>query len=319
MYTKATVLPRTTGSALFLLILITALISGCATVPTPLAGDHFSPITPKDAVAEKSSGKEVRWGGQIFAVEPGEDRTCFAVLSRALLNDARPNKRGNTNGTFIACRPGFFDPALYPDGSDITVVGTVSGIEQYQSGYDNYELAKVDATEIYLWPEYRLNSFAAFDWYPIFDSCAYAWDYYCLGGGYYSNVARYCPYGHHHHHPHPANTAGYGRIATTINRIVQGGYDDREAVVSRSWAVRGGYIATGAHSHMGGYGGVRIAAYGGRGPSGGGARSGSGGNPGGRSSSSSSSGGSSGGSSAAAASSSVSVSSSGGGGRSSAH
>jgi len=318
MYTKATVLPRTTGSALFLLILITALISGCATVPTPLAGDHFSPITPKDAVAEKSSGKEVRWGGQIFAVEPGEDRTCFAVLSRALLNDARPNKHGNANGTFIACRPGFLDPALYPDGSDITVVGTVSGIEQYQSGYDNYELAKVDATEIYLWPEYRLNSFAAFDWYPIFDSCAYTWDYYCLGSGYYSNVARYCPYGHHHHHPHPANSAGYGRIASTINQIVQGSRE-REAGVSSSWAVRSGYIAAGTHSHMGGYGGVRIASYGGRGQSSGGAHSGSGGNPGGRSSSSSSSGGSSGGSSAVAASSSASVSSSGGGGRSSAH
>lgn len=316
MYTKATVFPRTTGSALLLLILMTALVSGCATVPTPLAGDRFSPMTPKDAVAEKSSGQEVRWGGEIFAVEPAEDRTCFAVLSRALLNDARPSRRGNSNGVFIACRPGFLDPALYPEGSEITVVGTVSGNEQYQSGYNNFELAKVDATEIYLWPEYRWDTYAAFDWYPIFDSCAYAWDFYCLGGGYYANVARYCPYGHHHHHPHPANTAGYGRIAATINRVAQGAHD-REAAVSRGWAVRSGYIAGGVHSYMAGYSGVRIASYGGRGQPGGGAHGGSGGNPGGRSSSSGSSGGSSGASSAAAVSSSVSAG--GGGGRSSVH
>ncbi len=319
MHTKATVFPRMTGSILFLWILTAALMSGCATMPAPLAGDHFSPITPNDAVEEKSSGKDVRWGGEIFAVEPGEDRTCFAVLSRALLNDARPSRRGNVNGFFIACRPGFLDPALYPEGSEITVVGSISGNEQYQSDYNNFEVAKVDASEIYLWPEDRWDTFATFDWYPIFDSCAYAWDYYCLGGGYYANVARYCPYGHHHHHhPHAANTAGYGRIATTIDRIAQGARERTAAISRDGWAVRGGYVAANnARSSMSGYGGVRVAAYGGRGQSGGGAHSGSGGNPGGRSSSSSS-GGSSGGGSAVAVASSAGTGG-GSGGRSAAH
>lgn len=308
MHTMAIVHSRTTGPAFFALILVIVLISGCATVPASLAGDHFSPITPKDAVAGKISGKEVRWGGEIFAVEPGADRTCFAVFSRALLSDARPDRRKNADGVFVACRPGFLDPALYPEGSDITVVGTVDGSEQYQSGYNNFELAKVDATEIYLWPEYLWDTYAAFNWYPIVDSCAYAWDYFCLGSGYYANLARYCLYGHHHRHPHSANTAGYGHIAATINRVAQGDYD-RQAILSRTWAVRGGYIAAGPRFGMGGYSSVRVASYGGRG----GAHGSSGGNSGGRSSSSSSGGGSSGG--GAVAASSVSAS----GGRSTAH
>lgn len=280
MHTKAIVRAKTTDTALFALILATALISGCATMPASLAGDHFSTITPKEAVAEKSSGKQVRWGGEIFAVEPGVDRTCFAVLSRALLNDARPSGHRNANGAFVACRPGFLDPALYPEGSDITVVGILSGNEQYQSGYSNLELPEVDATEIYLWPEYRWDNYVAFDWYSIVDSCTYAWDYSCLGSGYYANVARYCPYGPRRHHHHSTNTAGYGRIAATINRAVQG-TNDRESFVFRNGAVRAGYIAAGPHYGRGGYGGVHVASYGGRSQSAGGVRSSSGGNPGG--------------------------------------
>lgn len=316
MDTTAAVLRGTTGPAFFLLIVIGALLSGCATAPASLAGDHFSPITPRDAAAGNANGKEIRWGGEIFAVEPGADRTCFAVLSRALLNDARPKKRGSADGVFIACRPGFLDPALYPEGSDITVVGVVSGNEQYQSGYNNFELAKVDATEIYLWPEYRWDTYAGFNWRPFLDSCAYAWDYYCLGSGYYANLARYCPYGHHHHRSHspshPANTAGYGRIAATINRIAQGAYGQNAAGGRQSaGSVRSSYVAVGPRAGTGGQNGLRFAANGGRSQfAGSGAHS----SAGGRASTGGSSG-SSGGGGGTVASSSAGASSGGAGGR----
>jgi outer membrane lipoprotein len=130
-----------------------AFLGGCATVPPPLVGDNFSPITPQQAAAAPNPGGErVRWGGEILKVEPRPFATCFEILSRELYSDARPTRHDHSEGRFIACKAGFFDPAVYTEGRDITIVGAVNGSEKHKVGQFDYTFAKVDAETVYMWP-----------------------------------------------------------------------------------------------------------------------------------------------------------------------
>src|SRR4051812_19950852 len=96
---------------LFTLSAATALVvGGCASVPQPIAGNDFTAITPQQAVTQNAHGARVRWGGEIIRVDPKPDSTCFEVLSRELYGDARPSRRDGSDGRFIACSKGFYDP-----------------------------------------------------------------------------------------------------------------------------------------------------------------------------------------------------------------
>ena len=88
-------------------------LAACATQPRPLQGE-FNPITPRDAAQQESTGAVVRWGGRIVQVEPRENRTCFEIISTRLTASGRPYwAEDDTGGRFIACRDGFYDPAIF--------------------------------------------------------------------------------------------------------------------------------------------------------------------------------------------------------------
>ncbi len=135
-----------------LLLPAAALLGGCATAPTPLAGE-FATLTPAESAASARSGDRVRWGGEIIKVEPRADSTCFEVLSRDLDASARPLRRDHSGGRFIACRAGFYDPEVFVRGRDITVVGSVTGSEKGRVGEFDYTYARVAADAVYLWPK----------------------------------------------------------------------------------------------------------------------------------------------------------------------
>ena len=149
-------------------IAATVLLAGCATVPAPLVGNNFTPVTPQQAVGQSTGGQRVRWGGEIINVEPRADTTCFEILSRELYDDARPNRRDQSDGRFLACKQGFYDPAVYVKGRDITVVGTINGNEKHKVGQYDYTFAKVDADEVYMWPR-RVYAAGYYD--PYWGSC----------------------------------------------------------------------------------------------------------------------------------------------------
>ena len=133
------------------LIPVLATLAACATAPVPLKGE-FSMLVPSAAVADNHAGERIRWGGEIIKVSPGENETCFEILSRELDATARPRKRDNSDGRFIACRAGFYDPEVFTKGRDLTVVGTVSGSEVGRVGQFDYTYPKVAAEAVYLWP-----------------------------------------------------------------------------------------------------------------------------------------------------------------------
>ena len=132
------------------------LLGACATAPKPLQGS-FTQVTPRDAVAAAQPGAPVRWGGRIIETKPGPDSTCFQLVSRPLTASGRPlnSAPDSTDGRFIACRAGFYDPAVFTEGREVTFIGRIDGVESTRIGDYDYRLPRMTADVVYLWPEVR--------------------------------------------------------------------------------------------------------------------------------------------------------------------
>lgn len=128
--------------------ILSMLTGACATVPAPIGGD-FAPSTPADAQAD---GTRVRWGGLIVATEPSASGTCLEVLSKPLGSGGRPQEGDLAHGRFLACQGGFADPAIFAPGREVTIVGSVAGRAERRLGGFSYEVTRIDATAIHLWP-----------------------------------------------------------------------------------------------------------------------------------------------------------------------
>lgn len=129
-----------------------AALAGCASQPKPLQG-VFAPIAPRDATSTDATGQVVRWGGRIVQVEPQENRTCFEMISTRLDVYGRPYwATDDTGGRFIACRQGFYDPAVFEKNREVTFTGRVGGYENRRIGQYDYRFPRVEADVVYLWP-----------------------------------------------------------------------------------------------------------------------------------------------------------------------
>jgi outer membrane lipoprotein len=131
---------------------LAAALAGCVTPAQPLRGEYAT-ISPEDAVAQDSTGNVVRWGGRIVRTEPLADRTCFEVLAIRLDSTGRPSRSADdVRGRFIACRAGFYDPALFAEKREVTFTGRIDGYEQRKIGEYDYRFPRLAADVVYLWP-----------------------------------------------------------------------------------------------------------------------------------------------------------------------
>jgi outer membrane lipoprotein len=142
----------------FKLLLLTGLTVGLAscasTPPAPLAGNDFVPILPRTAQDDPGVvGEKVRWGGVIEGVRPGKTDTCFHVVSHTLDDSGRPMDDDHSDGRFIACAHGFFDPSIYSVKRQITVTGTLQVPTIGKVGDMRYIFPRVAADVVYLWPK----------------------------------------------------------------------------------------------------------------------------------------------------------------------
>lgn len=126
-------------------------LGACATVPKPLVGE-YAPLTPAQAARGGTGGSVVRWGGEIIKTEPEANQTCFYVLSRPLDTSARP-KAGNSSsqGRFVACHDGFYDPEVFTKGREVTFTGSTHGIITRKVGDYDYAYPRLVADTVYLW------------------------------------------------------------------------------------------------------------------------------------------------------------------------
>ena len=141
---------------IFLILGASLVLGACATAPKPLQG-QFSSVSPRDSVAQQQTGTPVRWGGRIIETLPGQGETCFQMLARPLTGSGRPSSTASdaSDGRFIACRTGFYDPAVFEPGRDVTFIGHVAGYQSTKIGDYDYSLPKITANVVYLWPVQR--------------------------------------------------------------------------------------------------------------------------------------------------------------------
>ena len=135
-----------------LLVPLIAALGACATAPVPLKGE-FAALSPSESIVGGRSGERVRWGGEIIEVVPGESSTCIEMLTRTLDASARPQRSDSSDGRFIACRSGFYDPEVFLKGRELTIVGTIDGTRKGRVGQYDYVYPLLAADVIYLWPK----------------------------------------------------------------------------------------------------------------------------------------------------------------------
>ncbi len=163
-------------------LLLLAFVNACAKPPAPLAG-AYPEISLREAQQGGLTGQRVRWGGTIVSTTPGKEDTCCEILERPLNAEARPRHTDESDGRFIACAPGFYDPAVYAQGREVTIVGTLQEPEMRKIGEHEYRYPKIAAEKVYLWPQ---REPARSYYYPWPDPFWYpAWGPWPYGTWYY--------------------------------------------------------------------------------------------------------------------------------------
>ena len=129
-------------------------LAACATgVPAPIREAPPDQPQPDEVRAEVSrfEGSTVRWGGVIASVSNRAEDTLIEMVSRPLGSSGRPRETDFTDGRFLARVPGFLDPAVYAPGREMTVSGTVAGLESRPVGEYPYPYVRVDVALHHLW------------------------------------------------------------------------------------------------------------------------------------------------------------------------
>ena len=144
---------KQTSRVIFLAILILTVMSGCTSIPEQLKGDYPS-LRPKDT-NEQNLGTQVRWAGIILETRPEEGHTCFEILSRDLEKSMRPRNIDQSDGRFVACKRGFYDPEVFKKKREVTLTGKLIHIDIRKIGDFDYHFPVVDIDFMTLWPVRR--------------------------------------------------------------------------------------------------------------------------------------------------------------------
>lgn len=162
----------------FVVALALLALAGCAsTVPEPIRDAPEAAPLPDEVRSEpdRFAGDRVRWGGTIVAVSNEASSTEIEIVARPLDARGRPEPVDRSQGRFLARFDGFLDPAVYAEGRELTVTGTIQGATERTIGDYPYTYPVVDVTGQYLWarrqpvserPPYPYDPFWYDPWYP---------------------------------------------------------------------------------------------------------------------------------------------------------
>jgi len=91
------------------------------------------------------------WGGTIGAVRNSPEGTYIEIIESPLDGKGRPASMEKTRGRFLALIPRFAEPELYVEGKEITVAGTVRGMEKRPLGEILYAYPVLLSEYDHLW------------------------------------------------------------------------------------------------------------------------------------------------------------------------
>jgi outer membrane lipoprotein len=97
-------------------------------------------------------GAMVLLGGRVIETLTKEGATDMVVLQLGIDNRDRPLDNDQSQGRFLVRSARFIDPAIFPPGTLITVVGRVKGSETRPIGEMPYNYLVIEPIEMQKWP-----------------------------------------------------------------------------------------------------------------------------------------------------------------------
>jgi outer membrane lipoprotein len=100
---------------------------------------------------DSHKGEIIMWGGSIIETLNKKGPTEMTVLQLELTDQGYPENRDLSQGRFLVHSTQFLDPAIYPEGTLITVVGRVEGSETRLIGEMPYQYPVITVIELKKW------------------------------------------------------------------------------------------------------------------------------------------------------------------------
>lgn len=132
--------------------MLTAACAGGISNQARFQVNNFVPFTDVQQAPDKYQGDTVIWGGKVIETQVKGNATEIMVLQLELGNQDSPQDNDQSKGRFLIRSAQFLDPALYSQGTLLTVVGRIQGAEKRLIGEMPYDYPVIEPTEIKKWP-----------------------------------------------------------------------------------------------------------------------------------------------------------------------
>jgi len=138
----------------WLLVTFLLFLTGCSGLPTIMQDSSYSNInlsTVKTNIPAYQN-KAFRWGGTVINVSNEKDSSLIQLLFYPISRYGRPLIEKKTEGRFAISSPLFLDPAIYKEGTEITVTGILAGKIKQKIGKKTLTLPLLTVDNIHIWP-----------------------------------------------------------------------------------------------------------------------------------------------------------------------
>lgn len=152
------------------------LLAGCASspevVPDTLKSQIDSQVTFQDILQQPETfqGKLVVLGGEVLHAKRSSEATQLEILQLPLDSSNRPSLiKTDSKGRFLVFERAFLDPATFPPGTRVTVVGEVTGSQTAHLDEMTYQYPTMALKHLHVWTvEAEESQGASGPWYGIF-------------------------------------------------------------------------------------------------------------------------------------------------------
>lgn len=159
-------------------------LAGCAgsppVIPEPLETQIDKTLTFSQVIESPDShrGRVIAIGGEVLKAKGLREGTQIEVLELPLDDDYQPSRELTTSrGRFLALQRTFIDPATFPGGTRITIVGEVTGSSVERLDESEYRYPTVEIKHLHVWKARPYGAErSSGPWYGVFGGVG-------IGGG----------------------------------------------------------------------------------------------------------------------------------------